>query len=308
MSPRPCRPCERRWTPKRRRGKPTRLLFAVGMSHMTSRRVYEYDAEQTGFRFAINDLKSSLGRPGLLFSLTKAGFIDRHSGWTSALFWLGLTYASSVAGLALIYGQVMGLNLSEYLPFIACGLLFWSVIASCLNDSAGVFLAAAGIYTQAPLPKALFVLRAIGIQIFGFSIRLAILLAFFMYIGNQVTLAAALVSLAGFILTLWSGFWLCILVGPLALRFNDIPSLMHTFVTFAFFATPVFWPPERLESLRFIVEWNPLAHYLEFMRAPLIGAQLDATSIFWVLGCSATLCLIGLAAYTITARRLVYWS
>ncbi len=275
---------------------------------MASSPVYEYDASQSGARFALNDLKASLMRPGLLFSLIQAGFIDRHSGWLAAIFWLSLTYGASVAGLSLIYGQVMALGLAEYLPFIASGLLFWAIIASSLNDSAGVFLAAAGIYTQAPLPKALFALRAIGIQLLGFPIRLVILVGVFLYIGNEFTITGTLLSLTGLMLTLWTSFWLCILIGPLALKFKDIPALMNTFVTFAFFATPVFWPPERLERLTFIVELNPLAHYLEVMRAPLIGGAADLTSWIWVLAISTAVAVLGLASYTFTARRIVYWS
>jgi ABC-type polysaccharide/polyol phosphate export permease len=275
---------------------------------MAAGHVYEYDAGRSGFRFAIEDLRASLSKPGLLFSLTKSGFIDRHSGWLSAIFWLGLTYGASVAGLALIYGQIMQLSLSEYLPFIACGLLFWSVIATCLNDSAGVFLAASGIYTQAALPKALFVLRSIGIQLLAFLIRMAILLAVFVYIGNTFSIQNALMSLAGLALTLWTGFWLAILIGPIALRFRDMPSLMHTFVTFGFFATPVFWPSDRLEQLQFIVELNPLAHFIEFMRAPLIGGQVDVSTIAWCLACALGVSIAGMASYAYTARRIVYWS
>jgi hypothetical protein len=54
-------------------------------------------------------------------------------------------------------------------------------------------------------------------------------------------------------------------------RFRDIPPIVGSFVTVAFFATPVFWHPQTLGSERWVVDFNPLFAALDVIRAPLLG-------------------------------------
>jgi lipopolysaccharide transport system permease protein len=76
----------------------------------------------------------------------------------------------------------------------------------------------------------------------------------------------------------------------------------------AMFLTPVMWQPSQLtERAQLIVHINPLAAFLDLIRAPVLG-QAAASYSYLVAGLTFLALLI--AFFTIflkSRRRLVYW-
>jgi lipopolysaccharide transport system permease protein len=96
-------------------------------------------------------------------------------------------------------------------------------------------------------------------------------------------------------------------LGMLCLRFRDMVPLVSNLVQIAFFLTPVMWRKEMLGRYQWAADFNPLYHFLEVVRAPLLGAQPSAASWAWVLG-------VTLAGYALTIvflsryrSRIAYW-
>jgi ABC-2 type transport system permease protein/lipopolysaccharide transport system permease protein len=74
-----------------------------------------------------------------------------------------------------------------------------------------------------------------------------------------------------------------------------------------FFMTPIIWKPDMLPGRTFLLDANPFYHFVEILRAPLLGqvpgienwsAAVLITIIGWV---------IALAFYTAYRWRLAYW-
>jgi len=128
------------------------------------------------------------------------------------------------------------------------------------------------------------------------------------YVGRTPTLGDMALSAFGLLLILWTGFWFALAIGALGARFRDMGQLTSAGLTFAFFLTPVFWQPDRLGNMMFIVDFNPLAHYLNTVRGPLLGLDGVATSFLWVGGCTIAATAFGLMVFGMFARRIVYWS
>jgi ABC-2 type transport system permease protein len=74
--------------------------------------------------------------------------------------------------------------------------------------------------------------------------------------------------------------WVSICFGILATRYRDISPLLFSLVQLLFFMTPIIWNEATLRqqgagSYARIVELNPLLHYLDIVRAPLLGADQE---------------------------------
>ena len=106
--------------------------------------------------------------------------------------------------------------------------------------------------------------------------------------------------------------WVSFCFGILATRYRDIGPLLAALVQLLFFMTPIIWNAETLERQGAgrwakIIELNPLLHYLDILRAPLLGAQQEprhwiVVGVLTVLGwCAAALALRQYRA------RVPYW-
>ena len=89
--------------------------------------------------------------------------------------------------------------------------------------------------------------------------------------------------------------WVSLCFGILATRYRDISPLLFSLVQLLFFMTPIIWNEATLEhqgagKWAKIVELNPLLHYLDIVRAPLLGADQELRH--WVV------------VLVLTARRL----
>lgn len=270
--------------------------------------IYAYDADASGFTYALQDLSEGFRGGGLAVTLIRAGFIQRHNGIFPAIFWTLLLTTATVGGMAILWGRIFAADLRFYLPYVACGLIVWGLVSSLANSAAGVFIAARGVYTQTPIAKSLFAIRAVGLEFVVFLIKLAVLGGAMAIVMRTPDPVGVLLALAGLILILVTGFTLCLSVGLLGARFRDVPNLANVVLTFAFFVTPVFWTPDRLGDLTWVVNFNPLHHYLNIVRGPLLG--LDGVTIsFAVASCvTAASLVIGVVTYGLFAKRLNYWT
>jgi lipopolysaccharide transport system permease protein len=76
----------------------------------------------------------------------------------------------------------------------------------------------------------------------------------------------------------------------------------------AFFLSPIIWSAEMLPpSRRYVADFNPLFHFIEVIRAPLLGEPLHMLS--WIV--VASLLVLGsVSTFVLFARfraRVPYW-
>lgn len=270
--------------------------------------VYAYDADASGFSYAFGDLAEAFRRPRLAVTLIRAGFIQRHNGIAQAIFWILALNAATVGGMSILWGRIFGRELYFYLPYLAAGLTVWGLMSSLLNGAAGVFIAARGTYNETPIPKSLFAIRIVGIELLGFVIKLAVVAGAMAIVSRTTDPLSVVLSAAGLALIVITGFSLCLSVGVLGARFRDVPQLTSVALTFAFFLTPVFWTTDRLGDLSWVVTYNPLYHYLHTFRGPLMGFDGLALSFAVAGGLTALSLLVGVLVYGLFARRLNYWN
>ena len=221
-------------------------------------------------------------------------------------FWLTISTGILVAGMGPLYGRLFGQEVGSYFPFLAIGFIVWQLIASLVNDSGQVFIAAEQYIKQVRMPFTIHVLRMVWrnaiIFAHNFVIVILVLVAFVPAWNWRL-----LMALPGLILVLINGIWLALLLGMLCARFRDIPQIVTSIVQVAFFLTPVMWRKEMLGRYQWAADVNPLYHLIEIVRAPLLGQSPAGLS--WVI-----VAMLTVAGFAVTmplfARyraRIAYW-
>lgn len=268
---------------------------------------YFFDANETRFSYAIKDLHNSLTQLPLVLSLVRGEFINRYRGSALGSIWITITTLMTVTGLAVLYSQLFGHSLENHFPYVCVGILVWGVLVTMITEGAEVFPASSGIITELPIPLGVFALRNVGRAVVNLGLRLVVLVGVFLYVDKLPDLESTLLALLGLVSLLWIGFWTTLCVGVIATRYRDFQQLVGAGMAFSFFLTPVFWNVDRLGSLSFIVDFNPLYHMLHVVRGSLLDLPNVSVSWLWVTGMSVLSALVGFTVFGLYARRLRYW-
>lgn len=221
-------------------------------------------------------------------------------------FWLTISTAIMVGALSIVYSGLFKQSLSDYLPFIGTGLIIWTLISSIFNESCHVFTSAEGMIKQLRLPLTLHVCRMVWRNVIIFGHNAAILLLIYMFFGkgwhaDLLTLPLALLMLA------INGVTVGLILGVFCTRFRDIVQIVANMIQLLFFVTPIMWNPDALADRGWIAHFNPAYHFIELMRAPILGAAFPVVS--WQVAASITALglIVALLVLTRFRHRVAYW-
>jgi ABC-type polysaccharide/polyol phosphate export permease len=211
-----------------------------------------------------------------------------------------------VISLGFIYSQIFHTDIRTFLPYLAMGFIVWGFLSSTINESSGAFTESERIIKQIKVPFSVFVLRVVwrNFIVLMHTIILFIPIAIIFGISPHFTTLLALPGLAVLYLNL---VWIGLVIAVLSTRFRDIPQIIASIMQIAIFATPVMWPVSSLGEQTLIADINPLYHWLELVRAPLIGRVPSTSS--WVSSIGSVVIGTVLAVLLLrrASRRIVYW-
>ena len=256
---------------------------------------------------ALQDLRNSVGRIGLAWSLAWHDVVSRYRGSILGPFWITLSMGFMVLGIGTVYAKLFEAPVEQFLPLVALGIVFFGVISGMINEGCDTFVAAAGMLSQTSLPMFTFIWRTVLRNLINLAHHLVIVVAVLVYYGywRKMNPLGGVVGL-GFLVI--NAAWISMLVAIAAARFRDIPQVVTSIMQFAVFVTPVFWPSDRLQGPRRVVlDFNPFFHMLEAVRAPMMGATIaphtySFLALMALVGWSLTFCV-----FAFTRRRIVHY-
>ena len=221
-------------------------------------------------------------------------------------FWITLSAVVSIIALALVYTQIFKVPTAEYLVFLTTGFIAWTYMASLVNESCTVFVAAEGIIRQVNLPLGIHVFRMVWRSLITLAHNLVIVVLVLVYM--KVELSSAMLAFApALLVTTIGALALGYLLGGLCTRYRDIPPIVSSLVQVLFYVTPVIWPPKLLQGNEYLLNYNPFYYFLEILRKPMMGQWPEAE--MWIVSAALSSLLVAVAmAFMARYRwRVAYW-
>ncbi|MFL5295202.1 MAG: ABC transporter permease [Phenylobacterium sp.] len=261
----------------------------------------------TELQMAFRDLRASAERLDLAWSLAWHDVVSRYRGSILGPFWITLSMGLMVMGIGLLYANLFGISIHDFLPFVALGIVFFGTITGTVNEGCETFVQAAGMLSQTSLPMFTFVWRTVLRNLINLAHHLVIVLAVLAYFGfwSHANYAVALV---GLVLLVLNAAWLSMLVAIASARFRDIPQIVISIMQFAIFMTPVFWTPGRLRSTHpEVLDYNPFYHLIEAVRAPLMGAPVAPHTYAFLAAMASVGWALTFGVFARTRRRIVHY-
>lgn len=264
------------------------------------------------FKRAFDDLVDGWKSDQLWLQLGWQDIKQRYRRSTLGPFWITIATGVMAVALGLLYSLLFKEELSYFLPHVTLGLILWGFIAGCIQDGAQVFIANEGLIKQLPAPLSVHVYRLVWRQTLFLAhnmiIYIIMLIIFRPHLGWD-----ALLFFPALLLFLLNGVWVAMFFGIISTRFRDVAPLVDSLVQLCFYMTPIVWTThtlyanETMSQRARLAEINPLYHYLEIIRSPLMGIDVPAYHWYIVLGFTVVGWALMLLVMKKARGRVSYW-
>lgn len=221
-------------------------------------------------------------------------------------WWLTLSTAITIAALGLVWSRLFQSDMAQYLPFFATGHVLWIWMSSQMNDACTGFTQFEHIIKQTRLPYPSYLLRLHarhGLILAHNAVIMLIVLAFYGSMFNAVSWLA----LAGLALVAVICLFISIVLAISCTRYRDLTPIVANVLQVSFFLTPILWQPSSLKTATWMANLNPMYHWIEIIRQPLLGRVPYTVHYIWT---ACSLCGLGLLALWTLGRardRISYW-
>jgi lipopolysaccharide transport system permease protein len=231
------------------------------------------------------------GARGLLLGLLRRDLKDRYAGTVAGLGWALLQPAMMLALYAFVFAFIFRVRLPgaesalAYVVFVAATLWPWFMLQEGVMRAMSALRAQATLVRKTTLPRdipvTVAVLGSAAVQLAGYLVVLLCL-----------QLAGANFKLSGFplwlvlLMTLLSLILACSFLASLAqLVWRDLEHVVQPIFMIVFYATPILYPLSLVPAeMRTLLQWNPLAWWVERLRAALLdGAMPSLTDVLMLL-------------------------
>ncbi|NKQ53521.1 ABC transporter permease [Amycolatopsis sp. K13G38] len=286
---------------------------------------------------AIGDIKEGFGQRELWSHLGWQDIKQRYRRSVIGPFWITISQGVISLGLGLLYSQLFGLHIQTFLPYIATGFIVWSFISGCLSEGMESFIANEGLIKQIRAPLTVYALRTVWRQTLMFAHNLIVVVIigaiFFTSLSHPYGLTSgvcepsvichpgygwySLSAIPAFVVLALNAWWVTLLLGIISTRYRDIPQVINSLIQLLFYMTPIVWPIDQLYGhgaraamaswVVPIVHLNPFYHFVQILRAPLIGQAVSIGSWFVVIGITIAGWVLALLAMRNYRARVSYW-
>lgn len=221
--------------------------------------------------------------------------------------WIVIAYAMFVGGVSIIFSAFTRQDGSFFVMHVAIGYAAFTFIVGNITDGCTVFTGARAWIHSIALPHSIHVYRSICRSIFIFGLQFIMAALIMISVGWRPSLLTLWV-LPAILVFLLNAVAIQYLMGLISARFRDITHLVGSVTRLLLFVTPILWTRFDLRGMRSdLMDFNPVAHYVEIFRAPLMN--MEPRPLSWIVVIGMTI-LVWIAAAIVASRvrqRLAYW-
>lgn len=236
-------------------------------------------------RSLFKDLAESVRKPEFWAYSTWLDIVTRYRRLYLGMIWIFIPPVVYIFGLGYMYSAISGRG-ENFIAHLGIGWSLWRMATMTINESASVYSGHKAFILDGRTCLTDFLLRTISKSVFYFFFALVVVLV--VLVGDpSVRWQDMLTIMATLPIVLLNLLWLSVVVSLLGTRYPDVREFISTMMLFGFFLTPILWSAQTLPagSMRgMIARFNPAFHFVEFVRAPILGLPVESLS-FWTVAC-----------------------
>jgi lipopolysaccharide transport system permease protein len=251
----------------------------------------------------------------LLGILVRRDFLAKYKQTVLGPLWFILQPLLTALVFSVALNRVAGVETGGLPAFLfnLCALLPWAYFSQNVTTGAATFTANSHLFGKVYFPRLIVPVAAVLSNLFALLLQFGVFLVFFAWHalrGDEVSMGASAflaVPLIGIAAVFSLG--LSLLISASTAKYRDLSHLTPVLLQLWMFATPVFYPMEKLtsnESWAWLAWANPMAPLVEGCRAVLLGGgTLHAPMIAVATAASFVTLVLGIAAFNRAEKTVV---
>ena len=268
-------------------------------------------------QYSTNHRRGVTGVFGDLHRGLAQGQVWRHFAWDEiqnryrrsalGIAWIGLSHVFFVVVIVIFFRGLSQADPVSFTRHVAIGFATFTFLVANISDGCDVFRNATTWIKSTPLPYSVYIYKSICRSIFTFAIHIALSFIIILLMGWRPA-PGALWAIPALVVFLINAVSFQLLFGLFATRYRDISHLVSTITRLLFFATPILWTfDQRSGLIKTVAKFNPMTHFIEIFRAPLMGTPMIEESWMIVIGVTIFGWIAAVTAGAFMLRRLPYW-
>lgn len=282
--------------------------MATDATPVTTRRRWKFFSLEPQYGAAWNDLRGGFHEWRIWGRLGWQEVKRRYRRTLLGPFWATASLGMFIGGMVFIWAPLFRTNVTSYLPFLAAGMVAWSLVSALVSEGCTTYANGGNVITQMNFPYSILNYVAVWRNIIVFFHNVLLVVLIDVVLKINVGFVHIVLLAVGLFIVAVNGAWMTVVLGIIGARYRDVPPLVANVMQVLMFITPVFWNMSQLPATaHFYLKLNYFLHLIEIMRAPMMG-QVPAFSSYAVTILGAA---IGwLFAFVLLAhfrRRIAYW-
>jgi lipopolysaccharide transport system permease protein len=216
----------------------------------------------------------------------------------------------------LIFNNVANISTGSVPPFLfnLAGITIWNYFKSCFSATSNTFNANAGIFGKVYFPRIIVPISVVISNLLKFGIQLLIFIAFYSYyylqgaeinLNNYVILFPVMIIIMGLL-----GLGLGMIISSLVTKYRDLKILVEFGLQLLMYMSAVMYPVsyfvEKLPTLAWIVEYNPLSFVIETVRFMLLDTGNFSGAMFiYTLLITIAILFLGIIIFNKTEKSFI---
>lgn len=252
---------------------------------------------------AAKDVGNSLTRYRLWLNLAWRDIVVQFERSFLGPLWMTFQAAAWVGAIVFVFGGIMGPE-KEYAVYVALGIVLYNFITVIVTDSSDIFIRNRIVIHSHPNPYFAYILRQVAFALIQLLFQSIVVIAVFIFTGYGLT-TTAFIAIPGLFLGVIMSVSLALMFSVLGLRLGDFRFAMLAIMRLGLFVTPILWFVEGGGWLKQLAaKINPMAHFIDIVRMPMMGQLPPKTSYIIVVG-SIIFCSVAGGFLFIKFRRSI---
>lgn len=257
----------------------------------------------------LGDMLESLRQPEFWAYSSWLDIVTRYRKLFLGMLWVIIPPIVYIFGLGYMYKAISGRS-ENFISHLGMGWALWRLTTMVINESTSVYSTYKAFIMDGRTCLTDFLLRTMSKAVFYFFFALLVVVVVLLrdptvHAANLLTM---LVTVPIYLLNLT---WLLVAFSLLGARYPDVREFVSTFLMFGFFFTPILWSAQTLPAgspRGMIARFNPAFHFIELVRAPVLGQSIERSSLVVVAVMSVGGWILAAWLYRRYARFVPLWA
>lgn len=252
----------------------------------------------------------------LLFLFVKRDVVTVYKQTVLGPLWYLIQPLFTALTFTLIFNKVANIETGTVPPFLfnLAGISVWNYFKNCLTATSSTFNSNAGIYSKVYFPRVISPLSVVVSNLIKLVIQLLIFIGFYSYYyanGAAISLDKTAVLFPVLILFMaLLSLGLGMIISSMVTKYRDIKYLLNFGIQLLMYISAVMYPldlmREKLPQFAWLVEYNPIAYFIEAARYMLLSTgNISSKGLLFSGVATVVILLLGLVIFNRTEKNFI---